>query len=606
MGMPDRVRVLAQFEATRRDHPWRVTLAGALVVGGIVLLLAPQWGGTIGPIAVAFASVFTGTTGLRRSRQIDVRRARLAWSFISIGYLSAALGLLTTLALLPFIQLGAFGPADIFIVLGYSLWAAGIILIPSAVQERSERIRVVLDALVGVISLVAISWVLFLNELFENLQGAPIWDRIMGTAYPLFDLLVLIVLMIMFLRRSAHRFDLRLGLMSFGAVFQIAGDLTFVVSGAGRSFTEVEPIFGLWVTAFGFYLLSATMIPYRPAPREYSDRVRPPLWPLLAPYAMAAAMVVVLVTTVTSTMTNTGAAGETFYLLVATIIVGVLVILRQLAAIRENREHVERERRALISTISHELRTPLTAMVGFLDLVNNDEVQLEEAERDEMIDVVDKQARYLSRIVSDLVLLARGRADQMELDRAETNIAEVIARSITSLDTGLNDARVLVAPDLVADVDDNRILQALVNLLSNAIRYGGDDRAVVATASNGDLIIEVHDSGPGVPVRHQLAIWERFERGANRLNAVVPGSGIGLAIVRAIAEAHGGSVGYRTSELLEGACFFVTVPDCVVDVSHRDSAWLGMHHPAIEGRGPEPPALERVTQDSSQVSESGP
>jgi two-component system sensor histidine kinase AdeS len=78
-----------------------------------------------------------------------------------------------------------------------------------------------------------------------------------------------------------------------------------------------------------------------------------------------------------------------------------------------------------------------------------------------------------------------------------------------------------------------------------------------------DLAIEVHDNGPGVPKKYEVAIWDRFDRGANRLNASTPGSGIGLAVVEAITRAHGGNTGYRASERLGGACFRVVLPDRV-------------------------------------------
>ena len=103
-----------------------------------------------------------------------------------------------------------------------------------------------------------------------------------------------------------------------------------------------------------------------------------------------------------------------------------------------------------------------------------------------------------------------------------------------------------------------------MNLLANSFRYGGEHRLVVARAVASDLTFEVHDDGPGVPKKYELVIWDRFERGPNRLNASVPGSGIGLAIVDAIARAHGGAASYRRSDELGGACFSVHLPGRVL------------------------------------------
>ncbi|MDH5615591.1 MAG: ATP-binding protein, partial [Acidimicrobiia bacterium] len=100
-------------------------------------------------------------------------------------------------------------------------------------------------------------------------------------------------------------------------------------------------------------------------------------------------------------------------------------------------------------------------------------------------------------------------------------------------------------------------------LLTNAVRYGGDRSLIVVKREGTDLAIEVHDNGPGVPKKFELAIWERFERGPNRFNASTPGSGIGLAVVDAITRAHHGSTAYRQSERLGGACFRVVLPNRV-------------------------------------------
>jgi two-component system sensor histidine kinase AdeS len=94
--------------------------------------------------------------------------------------------------------------------------------------------------------------------------------------------------------------------------------------------------------------------------------------------------------------------------------------------------------------------------------------------------------------------------------------------------------------------------------MMNAERYGGGSTLVRVSTVGDDVVIEVHDDGPGVPTRYEIAIWERFERGANRYNAASPGSGIGLAVVNAVAKAHGGSAEYERSKLLGGACFRVT------------------------------------------------
>jgi two-component system sensor histidine kinase KdpD len=110
------------------------------------------------------------------------------------------------------------------------------------------------------------------------------------------------------------------------------------------------------------------------------------------------------------------------------------------------------------------------------------------------------------------------------------------------------------------EADQSRLVQALTNLITNASKYGNGRIHVVGRKSGDQIELEVHDDGPGVPVRFQERVFEKFERGAHRFDAATPGMGVGLAIVRAIAQAHGGSIDYRKSELLGGACFSVNVP----------------------------------------------
>ncbi|MDP9493931.1 MAG: ATP-binding protein, partial [Actinomycetota bacterium] len=108
--------------------------------------------------------------------------------------------------------------------------------------------------------------------------------------------------------------------------------------------------------------------------------------------------------------------------------------------------------------------------------------------------------------------------------------------------------------------EPDRIRQILVNLITNAIRYGRSEILVTATRNNAVVDFAVHDDGPGVPPRFQSDMWSRFERGLYKDNQSVPGSGIGLSVAKDLVTAHGGTIEYRTSELLGGACFAFTIP----------------------------------------------
>ena len=159
--------------------------------------------------------------------------------------------------------------------------------------------------------------------------------------------------------------------------------------------------------------------------------------------------------------------------------------------------------------------------------------------------MVGQQSRYLARIVGDLTMLARVGHEDVDLDRSTLEFETIVGRVQDSLEIDYVGFSVDAPAHLHLRVDGERIQQVLLNLVSNAIRYGGEDIEVVAIVRGTDVTIEVHDSGNGVPTRYQYTMWERFNRGAHHLNATVPGSGIGLAIVKLLSEAHGGRATYR-------------------------------------------------------------
>jgi signal transduction histidine kinase len=208
-------------------------------------------------------------------------------------------------------------------------------------------------------------------------------------------------------------------------------------------------------------------------------------------------------------------------------------------------------------------------MVGFLDLMKDPSTEIDLAERVELTDVVHQQAMYMSRIVSDLLLLARD-SSRLVLVETEVSIGKLVADTVRSARVSAEALDTEVEPGLTVRADPDRMRQALDNLIVNAFRYGGGQVLVTATAAGSDLILEVHDNGAGVPRKYELAIWQQFERGHNRLNASVPGSGIGLAVVELVVRRHGGTATYERSKRLGGSCFRVVLPGRVIESSATD------------------------------------
>jgi signal transduction histidine kinase len=537
-------------------------LLALLAIGTIVFPSAAE---TVGPIGLLVGGVSAGLALIMGARRLETRE-KISWMFVGTGLLLISTGVVAFAVVSSLGSLAAFGPPDLFLLAGYGVGILGFGLLPQMATDWSQRVRAILDASIGAVSIGVMSWLLVLGDLLGKLQEYSAWDRWAGSAYPILDAFAMVAIIVVFLRRNSYRFDIRLWLAALAFVAQSIADIAYLTSGVGRTFEQARPVFALNIFALMLFLVVGLIVGAQPRRREYADRQTSPAV-LLAPYALALGMATML-----SVKAFEHRVDSDFWaLLFGTLFVGALTIIRQAVSIRENRIVVDREREALVSSISHELRTPLTAIVGFLDLVV-DAGTVEAEEREELLQVVHQQAVYMARIVSDLVALARGRLEAIDLAPSRVPLQQLIISALAGIDKAGASVSVEVDPEAIVYVDSERIQQAIVNLVSNAIRYGGGRVDVVARADDGAFVLEVHDDGSGVPTKYEYTIWEQFERGAHRLDAIRPGSGIGLAIVEAVARAHGGTARYSRSNRLGGACFTVTLPRRIVDDTPEPAA----------------------------------
>ena len=201
--------------------------------------------------------------------------------------------------------------------------------------------------------------------------------------------------------------------------------------------------------------------------------------------------------------------------------------------------------RAFVADASHELRTPLAVLRGELELAARPG-----RGRDELAAAVRSaaaEAERLSRLTDDLLLLARNDEDQLSLRLEITDIGKLLARSAGIAASRLAAAgvscRIEAQDGMLAAVDGDRIRQAVDNLLDNALRFAPRGSAIVlsATADGCDLGIQVRDDGPGFAPGFLPHAFERFRRPDTSRSRDDGGAGLGLAIVRAIAAAHGGT-----------------------------------------------------------------
>jgi len=241
-------------------------------------------------------------------------------------------------------------------------------------------------------------------------------------------------------------------------------------------------------------------------------------------------------------------------------LVGRIWSLREVTADRR----LERLRDAFVAAVSHELRTPLTSISGFVEMLGDEEHELSPAGR-RHLGVIRRGTDRLQRIVEDLLLVGQIEADRLELRPAPTDLSELAAAAVEAAQPAAAEKEITLTLDaegpLPLEADAARLGQVLDNLLSNAIKFtpAGGEVVLSAIESDGGLRVEVADNGIGVPNDELGQLFSRFYRASTATRRAIPGTGLGLVIVRAIVEGHRGTVSLLSNEG-EGTRVIVTLP----------------------------------------------
>ena len=227
-------------------------------------------------------------------------------------------------------------------------------------------------------------------------------------------------------------------------------------------------------------------------------------------------------------------------------------------------DEVESMRRRLIADVSHELRTPLTSIQGSMEGLI-DGVLPASAETYEQIHT---EAQRLNRLVDDLQELSRVEAHAFELQRRPLDVAALMQSVIKRLGPLAASRQISLKADLVPELpplaaDEDRLLQVLSNLTSNALQYTAEGGAVTLSARRlaDEVHISVHDTGIGIAPEQLPRVFDRFYRiDRSRSRQAGGGSGIGLTIARALVEAHGGRIWAESGGQGQGSTFTLAVP----------------------------------------------
>jgi signal transduction histidine kinase len=217
-----------------------------------------------------------------------------------------------------------------------------------------------------------------------------------------------------------------------------------------------------------------------------------------------------------------------------------------------------------LATLSHELRTPMTSIMGWAQLL--DEEELDPPMRAQAIEAIRKSAKVQAQLIDDLLDVSRITAGKMKLEIGPVEIAPVVTEAIQTVQAAAEAKGVRLHPSFDGRVsvsgDAQRLQQVVWNLLSNAVKFTppGGDVFVRVGEENRQAVIEVRDTGQGIAPEFMPHLFERFRQADSGATRSTTGLGLGLAIVRNLVELHGGTIAAESSGVGKGATFRVKLP----------------------------------------------
>ncbi|MGD9281155.1 MAG: ATP-binding protein, partial [Desulfobacterales bacterium] len=237
--------------------------------------------------------------------------------------------------------------------------------------------------------------------------------------------------------------------------------------------------------------------------------------------------------------------------------IGTLMVFHDVTQLRR----LENMRRDFVANVSHEIKTPLTAIKGFVETLQQGNVE-KAHEKERFLGIIQKHVDRLNAIVEDLLALSRieQEDERKEIKFEKVNLSDLFRAAIQLCRPKAEEKKIRIDLDCEKDAtaifDPALIEQAVVNLLDNAIKYSDSQSSITLKShqQNSEVIISVQDHGIGIAQKHLPRLFERFYRVDRARSRNMGGTGLGLAIVKHISQAHGGHVSVE-SKLGEGSCF---------------------------------------------------
>ncbi len=257
---------------------------------------------------------------------------------------------------------------------------------------------------------------------------------------------------------------------------------------------------------------------------------------------------------------------------------------RQLKAAADQLRQIDRLKSQFIVNMSHELRTPLNHIIGFSGVMLKEiDGPITDTQRQDL-EAIHTSGKHLLGLVTDILDVSQIWAGKLKLTLSDVDLPALIKDAMSMATTHLNDKPIQLTSEVDPDLptikaDRTRILQILVNLMVNAIKYTEKGQVTVsATIEETHVVISVSDTGIGIPPTHLESIFEEFSRVDNSSTRKVDGLGLGLSISRRLVELHGGKLGVKSEEGV-GSTFYFSIP---IDGSAATTADPGVTRQHLE------------------------
>jgi signal transduction histidine kinase len=483
-------------------------------------------------------------------RAVVVRAERLAWALLSVGVASWAFGTVYySVFLIDVDPLPVPSVADAFWL---GLYPAVFIALALLARSRIKGVGLglSLDGITAALGIAAISSAVVVGTVLKSSTGTSKAEAAMNLAYPLCDLLMF-GMVVGVLALSGWRLTRMWGLLAGGlAAFAVADGL-FLVKAANGTFVGGTILDAGWLLAAVLVSFAA----WAPIGEATTKRRESRLFAGSGFFGLVGLAILIwdhFQRLDTLALALASAVVLAVFLRMAVIFAENLRRARgqteQLALQNEGLLELDRLRDGFVAVVSHEFRTPLTSVRGYLELLQGGEGGPVSEEQQRLMAVIARNTDRLIRLVGDLLFVGQVDEGKLELALGPVDLGNLVAQSAEAARTHAADKDIELVvsaeqlPLLIGD--SGRLGQLLDNLISNALKFTPPEgRVTVRAGWNGNVaFVEVEDTGMGISADDQKRLFERFFRTSSVTAQSIPGSGLGLSISQAIAEAHGGKI----------------------------------------------------------------